>query len=189
MVSYGRGRPDAFETLYARHRKAVYRYVVRHCGNGATADELFQDVWMNVIRARTTYTPTARFATWLYTLAHHRLVDHWRASGLLKTMCIDADADVDVDDMIVAIPVAGAHTPEDLVGNRQVGERLRAALACLPPVQRDAFLLQQESGLSLAEIAALTGVGVETVKSRLRYAVAKLRAALSELREAFNDER
>ena len=187
MVAYGRGRLDAFEALYARHRKAVYRYVVRHCGNGATADELFQDVWMNVIRARSTYTPTARFATWLYTLAHHRLVDHWRASGLQKTMSIDADGDV--DDMIAAVPVPGAHTPEHVVGNRQLGERLRAALACLPPEQRDAFLLQQESGLSLAEIAALTGVGVETVKSRLRYAVAKLRAALSELREAFNDER
>ena len=142
---------------------------------------------MNVIRARSTYTPTARFATWLYTLAHHRLVDHWRASGLLQTTFIDGDDDT--DDMTAAVPVPGAHTPEDLVGNRQVGERLRAALACLPPVQRDAFLLQQESGLSLAEIAVLTGVGVETVKSRLRYAVAKLRAALSELREAFNDER
>jgi RNA polymerase sigma-70 factor, ECF subfamily len=187
MLAYARGRTDAFEALYARHRKAVYRYVIRHCGNGATADELFQDVWMNLIRARGTYTPTAQFSTWLYTLAHHRLVDHWRASGLVRAMSMDGDDDV--DNTIAAIPAPGAHTPEHLFGNRQVGERLHAALACLPPVQRDAFLLQQESGLSLAEIAALTGVGVETVKSRLRYAVAKLRATLGELREALNDER
>src|SRR3982750_3487203 len=89
MVAYARGRADAFETLYARHRKAVYRYVIRHCRSGATADELFQDLWMNVIRGRSTYVPTARFATWLYTLAHHRLVDHWRASGLLRTVSTD----------------------------------------------------------------------------------------------------
>ena len=187
MLAYAAGEAAAFDALYARHKGGVYRYLVRHCGNAGTADELFQDIWMNVIRVRATYAPSAKFATWLYTLAHHRLVDHWRASGLQKTMSIDADGDV--DDMIAAVPVPGAHTPEHVVGNRQLGERLRAALACLPPEQRDAFLLQQESGLSLAEIAALTGVGVETVKSRLRYAVAKLRAALSELREAFNDER
>jgi RNA polymerase sigma factor (sigma-70 family) len=187
MVAYAHGRADAFDVLYARHRGPVYRYLTRHCGNAATADELFQDVWMNLIRARATYVAAAPFATWLYTLAHHRLVDHWRASGLHQAVSIDGNEDVNEATMQVPTPMR--ETPERHVGNRQVGERLRRALADLPPVQRDAFLLQQESGLSLADIAQLTGVGVETVKSRLRYATSKLRAALHELREAFNDER
>ena len=81
MLAYASGRAVAFDTLYERHRSAVYRYLLRHCGNAATADELFQDVWMSVIRVRETWRPTAKFTTWLYTLARNRLVDHWRAHG------------------------------------------------------------------------------------------------------------
>src|SRR5258706_15025139 len=84
MLAYARGRAAAFDSLYARHKGGVYRYLLRHCGNAGTADELFQDVWMNAIRARERYAPTAKFATWLYTLAHHRLVDYWRASRQVK---------------------------------------------------------------------------------------------------------
>jgi RNA polymerase sigma-70 factor (ECF subfamily) len=138
-------------------------------------------VWLNVIRARATYVPTARFATWLYTLAHHRIVDHWRASGQAVSASIDGDDAT--RDVVDALPAARRDEPHVQVEQRELGARLRAALAALPPLQRDAFLLQQESGLALAEIAELTGVGVETVKSRLRYAITKLRADLGELRE------
>jgi RNA polymerase sigma-70 factor, ECF subfamily len=187
MLAYAHGTAAAFNVLYGRHRSGVYRYLLRHCGNAGTADELFQDVWMNVIRVRTTYRPTARFATWLYTLAHHRLVDHWRATG--QAMTISTDADEAADDAMRALAASRIDEPETQAGNREVASRLRAALAALPPVQRDAFLLQQESGLSLAEIGEMTGVGVETVKSRLRYAVARLRTALSKFHEGASDER
>jgi RNA polymerase sigma-70 factor (ECF subfamily) len=182
MLTYAGGDAAAFDALYARHRNGVYRYLLRHCGDGATADELFQDVWASVIRARTTYAPTARFGTWLYTLAHHRIVDHWRANG--QAALVSMDGDDDANDAVQGLPALRSDEPEIRAGNRETGERLRAALAALSPVQRDAFLLQQESGLTLNEIAALTGVGVETVKSRLRYALAKLRVALCELRAA-----
>jgi RNA polymerase sigma-70 factor (ECF subfamily) len=181
MLAYARGDAGAFDALYARHRNGVYRYLLRHCGNAGTADELFQDVWMNVIRVRATYAPSARFATWLYTFAHHRIVDHWRASGQAVSASIDGDDAT--RDVVDALPAARRDEPHVQVEQRELGARLRAALAALPPVQRDAFLLQQESGLSLAEIAGLTGAGVETVKSRLRYALARLRAELAELRE------
>ena len=181
MLAYARGDAAAFDALYARHRNGVYRYLLRHCGNAGTADELFQDVWMNVIRVRATYAATARFATWLYTLARHRIVDHWRATGQAALVSIDADETEDSDAHV--LPGPRIDEPEAQASNLQLAAHLRAAVAALPPLQRDAFLLQHHAGLSLPEIAALTGVGVETVKSRLRYAIAKLRADLYPLRE------
>jgi RNA polymerase sigma factor (sigma-70 family) len=140
-------------------------------------------VWMNLIRARAAYTPTAKFATYLYRLAHNRLIDHYRASGQVSLVSADDEAH---EDAVAALPASRGLEPEMRAENRQLGERLRSAVAALPPPQRDAFLLQQEAGLSLNEIAELTGVGVETVKSRLRYAVNKLRSELSDLRTVEN---
>ena len=192
MLSYAAGRAAAFDTLYARHKGGVYRYLLRHCGNAGTADELFQDVWMNAIRARDRYAPTAKFTTWLYTLAHHRLIDYWRASGKVKFASLDADDEISGDEgtraIVEALPASRRDEPEARLHTRQLGEQLRSALATLPDAQRDAFLLQHEGGLSLEEIAQLTGVGMETVKSRLRYAVAKLRGELWQLRAESREE-
>jgi RNA polymerase sigma-70 factor (ECF subfamily) len=178
MLAYVAGDVAAFDALYGRHRGAVYRYLLRQCSHRGTADELFQDVWMNLIRARASYAPTAKFATWLYRLAHNRLIDHYRASGHLTLVSAEDEAH---QDAVAALPGAPGDEPQARAENRELGERLRAAVAALPPAQREAFLLQQESGLSLAEIAELTGVGAETTKSRLRYAFAKLRENLVDL--------
>jgi RNA polymerase sigma-70 factor, ECF subfamily len=184
MLAYADGDAAAFDALYARHKGGVYRYLLRHCGNASVADELFQDVWMNVIRARAGYAPAAKFTTWLYRIAHNRIVDHWRASGRLAVVTVPGAADPDDDDdPLAAIPAPRRDEPDARAGAREIGERLWSALRRLPPAQRDAFLLHQEGGLSLAEIAELTGAGVETVKSRLRYAIDKLRADLAPLRD------
>ena len=179
MQTYATGNAHAFDRLYARHKGGVYRYLLRHCGNAGTADELFQDVWMNVIRARASYAPSAKFATWLYRIAHNRLIDHWRANGHLEL--VSASADEDEVDPLAAIAGARGDEPEVRAGAREQAVRLDLALARLPPAQREAFLLHQESGLELAEIAALTGAGIETIKSRIRYALAKLRIELLDL--------
>jgi RNA polymerase sigma factor (sigma-70 family) len=186
MLAYGAGRAAAFDVLYARHKGGVYRYLLRHCRNAGIADELFQDVWMNAIRVRATYVPTAKFTTWLYTLAHNRMVDHWRASGQVKFASVDDDSDGATRDAVDALPGNANAEPEARAQTRELGAQLQSALRALPPEQRDAFLLQYEAGLSLAEIAELTGVGLETVKSRLRYATAKLRGALGGLREEWS---
>jgi RNA polymerase sigma-70 factor (ECF subfamily) len=178
MLAYAAGDAAAFDALYARHKGGVYRYLARQCRQSGIADELFQDVWMNLIRARASYAPTAKFTTWLYRLAHNRMIDHYRASGHLTLVSSDDEAH---QEAVLALPAARASEPGPRAENRELGERLRAALAALPPAQREAFLLQQEGGMSLAEIAALTGVGAETVKSRLRYALSKLRAELDDL--------
>jgi len=178
MLSYAAGDAAAFEALYARHKGGVYRYLVRHCGNAGTADELFQDVWMNVIRVRASYTPTAKFTTWLYRIAHNRLIDHWRATGRVELVSAGVDDD---DDPLDAIPGPRNDEPDVRAGAREIGARIKQALAALPAAQREAFLLHQEGGLELSEIAELTGAGIETVKSRIRYAQAKLRVELGDL--------
>ena len=180
MLSYAAGDAAAFDALYARHKGGVYRYLVRHCGNAGTADELFQDVWMNVIRVRATYQPTAQFTTWLYRIAHNRLIDHWRATGRVEFTSAGVGDDDD-DDPLTAIAAARNDEPDVRAGAREIGARIKQALATLPAAQREAFLLHQEGGLELSEIAELTGAGVETVKSRIRYALAKLRAELGDL--------
>ena len=186
MLAYGAGEAGAFDKLYARHKGGVYRYILRQCRNAGIADELFQDVWMNAIRVRASYAPTAKFTTWIYTLAHNRLVDHWRASGHMKVASIDDDDENgEARDIVESIPGAANDEPETRVLSGELGAQLKDALAALPDEQRDAFLLQYEGGLSLAEIAELTGVGLETVKSRLRYATAKLRGALGQVRQAW----
>jgi RNA polymerase sigma-70 factor (ECF subfamily) len=179
MLAYAAGDAAAFDALYARHRGGVYRYLLRHCAHAGVADELFQDAWMSVVRARASYVPTASFATWLYRIAHNRLIDHWRASGRVELVAAGPDADD--DDPLEAIPGRRGDEPEVRAAAHEISSRLRAALAALPAAQREAFLLHQEGGLELAEIAALTGAGAETVKSRIRYALAKLRAELGDL--------
>jgi len=182
MLAYARGDAFAFERLYARHKGPTYRYFLRHTSERAAADELQQDVWLKVVRARERYSPEARFTTWLYTLARHRLVDHWRARSGASFVSLDDEG----DDAAPAIPLAhgvdcNRSDPLDRAIDAQLGQRLVTALGDVPAAQRDAFLLHVEAGLSLAEIAGLAGVPLETIKSRLRYAYRRLRAALEDL--------
>jgi RNA polymerase sigma-70 factor (ECF subfamily) len=166
MAAYRGGDARAFETLYARHRTRLFRFVLRSVQARAIAEELYQEVWMRVIEARTTYAPKARFTTWLYTIAHNRLVDHWRKRGL-TLVALEADD----------VP-SSSSDPADHAQARESLERFAAALEALPALQREAFLLHEEGELSVAEIAAATGANEETAKSRLRYAMAKLKAAV-----------
>jgi RNA polymerase sigma-70 factor (ECF subfamily) len=182
MLAYARGDATAFERLYLRHKGPTYRYFMRHTSDRATADELHQDVWLRVVRARERYTVDARFTTWLYTLARHRLVDHWRAKRRVAFESLDTTAD-DPPASGLQEPDPGSDfaDPLSLAIGAQDGRRLFDALATVPATQRDAFLLHVEGGLSLAEIARLADLPVETVKSRLRYAYRRLRSELEDL--------
>jgi RNA polymerase sigma-70 factor (ECF subfamily) len=173
MLAYGGGDAGAFEVLYRRHRGPLYRFLLRQVNDTATAEELFQDVWMRVIDSRERYQPRARFTSWVYAIAHNRLMDHYRASGRARFLSQEEAADA-----LDRLPSADIPA-EALVDMKRSAERLLAALARLPEPQREAFLLQQEGELSLEEIGAVTGVSRETAKSRLRYALAKLREELS----------
>jgi len=168
---------SAFEALYCRHRSGLYRYLLRQCESAATAEELFQDVWLNVVRAKQAYVVEARFATYLYRVAHNRLVDHYRRSAHRPSLSVQED-EPDPTELIAADSVA---QPEVRFEAKQQTERFARLLAELPEAQREAFVLREEAGLSIAEIADATGVNAETAKSRLRYALAKLRRGMLEL--------
>lgn len=173
MLAYRDGDAGAFDRLYDRHRGGVYRYLLRQCRNAAVAEELFQDVWMNLIRARTNYVVQAKFTTWLYRIAHNRLMDHFRRRDHLD-VSLDDETAAPVDEP-VAPPGMQPHTSAEA---RAQAAQLLALLGKLPEEQREAFVLQQEGGLSVEEIAEATGVSRETAKSRLRYALAKLREGM-----------
>jgi len=168
MLAYGRGDAGAFDTLYKRHRGALFRFILRAIKQRAAAEELFQEAWIRVIEARSRYAPQARFTTWLYTIAHNLLVDHWRRKGLTLVQ-------LDEEELVAAPdnPARQAEARESLA-------RLVQAIEALPAAQRAAFLLHEEAGLTVAEIAAATGTNEEAAKSRLRYAMAKLKAAVDE---------
>jgi RNA polymerase sigma-70 factor (ECF subfamily) len=181
MRAYGQGDARAFEALYARHKGATYRYFLRHAaGHTATADELHQDLWLRVIGARERYEAQAKFSTWLYTLARNRLVDHWRSRHGVSLASLEDDAI-----LTQAEESAAASRDDDdplhASIDAETRRRLVAALADVPPLQRDVFLLHIEGGLSLDEIASLTATSGETVKSRLRYAYRRLRETLEDL--------
>lgn len=176
MLRYGGGDAGAFETLYRRHRGPLYRFLLRQVGNEAAAEEIFQDVWMRIIDSRGRYQARAKFSSWLYAIAHNRVMDFYRASG--KTGFLDQDRS---EETLALLP-AGDPPAEIPIDRKRAAERLLEALAELPEPQREAFLLQQEGDLSVEEIAMATGVGRETAKSRLRYALAKRRSTLEKTR-------
>lgn len=172
MLAYRDGAARAFELLYARHKGPLYRYVLRLAGPAAVAEELFQDIWMNVVRARERYEVRAKFTTWLYRMAHNRVIDHYRRTK--PGVVVDAD-----DEMLDAAAEEAFREPDNEIERRRLGRRIIEQLALLPDAQREAFLLRHEAGLSIEEIAGITGVDAETAKSRLRYALAKLRRGLA----------
>ena len=173
MLAYAAGDVAAFERLYQRHRGKLYRFLARQLhGNGALADEFFQDVWQRVITSRQSWKPDAAFSTWLYRIAHNRLTDHWRA------LRHRPPAPHDADERTQRVP--DEDTPERQLSEFEERRRLQLALDELPEEQREVVLLRLEQELSLEEIGEMTGVGRETVKSRLRYAMDKLRQRLNQ---------
>jgi RNA polymerase sigma-70 factor (ECF subfamily) len=174
MLAYARGEMRAFETLYSRHRGALYRYLMRQSRDGEVANDLFQEVWSRVVTNRSRYEPRAKFRTFLFTLAHDCFIDHSRRMRARPVALVVEDADA-----ADLLPAGDDALPDKELERSEDSRRYRAALAALPPEQRDVYLLHEESDLSLEEIARVTGVGPETAKSRLRYAVNKLKAALS----------
>jgi RNA polymerase sigma-70 factor (ECF subfamily) len=173
MLRYRDGDVAAFETLYRRHNDALYRYLFRLCRNRAAAEDVFQEVWSKIIRARDKYRPTAKFTTFLYHVAHNCFIDYVRRNKKHgNTSNIEPDTQPGSGDL-----------PDDLTEKTIARRRLEAALRDLPDEQRDVFLLYEEAGLSLDQIASITDCKRETAKSRLRYATRKLRTAIDESTE------
>ena len=195
MSAYAAGDARAFEQLYGRHKAGLYRFIRRLLGSALNAqtDEVFQDTWLRVVQQRTRWAPQgATFRTWLFTLAHHRVVDMLRRSG--REVSVDAFDGEDGEPWAPAADPAGAawqHWPapasasggagtqtDEIAFWRRAGEKLLSCLEQLPLPQRSAFLLHHDDGLALDEVASALEVGFETAKTRLRYAMSKLRTCM-----------
>ena len=187
MAAYAGGDSRAFEQLYARHQAGLYRFVRRLLGTALNAqtDEVFQDTWLRVVNHRARWAPQgASFRTWLYTLAHHRAIDLLRRSG--REVSLDAfdgdDAQPWEPDATAwqhwPAPASAAPHSEELAFWRRAGEKLLGCLDQLPLPQRSAFLLHHDDGLPLEDVASALEVGFETAKTRLRYAMSKLRTCM-----------
>lgn len=182
MLRYAAGEAAAFELLYGRHEMRVWRYLFRSVKVQAVADDLLQDVWFAVARQAPGYQVSARFTTWIFTIAHNRLVDHFRsAKNHLSLHGLggsgDDDDSVALEETLAADSGFG---PVRQLQSREQAAALIAAVEQLAPEQREAFLLQAEAGMNVQDIARTTGVSFETAKSRLRYARGKLRQQLLE---------
>lgn len=180
MMAYAAGDPAAFARLYERYRGPSYRYFLRQLP-ADQADDCFQSLWLRVIDQAPRFQPVGAFSGWLFTLAHNLLMDHFRQRGRLREVETDELAEpgsgpLTADDG----SEAGAFDLPDAAAARQeLRERLLSLLDRLPFHQREAWVLKQETALSVAEVAAVTGTSIEGVRSRLRYATRKLKSGMA----------
>jgi RNA polymerase sigma-70 factor, ECF subfamily len=183
MLAFKSGDARAFRTLVQRHRGPVFNFIFRYVGHKARAEDLLQETWLKVVRGAGEYEPKARFTTWVYTIARNLCVDSARKETYRQADSLDAPARDAEDGRVVGETVAddGAQGPERGAHNARLRPMLQKAIAALPEEQREVFLLREYHGVSFKEIADVTGVNENTVKSRMRYALEGLRKKLAEL--------
>src|SRR5580692_12771584 len=174
MLRYRDGDADAFLALYARHKGPLYRYLLRQVRNAGVAADLFQEVWSRLIATRARYEARAKFATFLFHIAHNCTMDFFRRDLMMRRAA--RPDEIDAQSMEPEVPEH--QRPDGLAEFAEQQSALLAALGALPREQRETFLLHEETGLTIEEIARVTDVGIETVKSRLRYAIRKLKNSL-----------
>ncbi len=181
MKRFASGDARAFELLYDRHEKPVWRFVLRSVKEPAIADDVTQELWFAVTRSATEYEATAKFRTWLFTMARNRVIDLARTSKSVVSIDDESDAAKSVVSELAADSRLG---PLRQLESKDAARELLEAVEALPHDQRETFLLQAEGEMSIEEIAHATNVSFETAKSRLRYARSKLKALLSPVQGA-----
>ena len=174
MLDYQAGDMNAFETLYRKHKGPLYRYFVRQLHQQQLAEDLYQDTWGKVITAAAQYQVTAKFTTWLYKIAHNLLIDHVRAVKPL-----DKVAPLGEDETMDSLEAYSQASPESQLQQQQQVDMMKQCIAKLPPVQKEAFLLNIEMGMTAAAISDIANVTLEATKSRIRYAYQSIKQCIA----------
>jgi RNA polymerase sigma-70 factor, ECF subfamily len=183
MEAFQKGDVHSFEELLTRHRKPVMNFLYRQVGNEALAEDLLQEVFLRIIQGGPTYKAQAKFTTWLYTIARNLCVDNARRAKHRKARSLDQPVGEDgKGTMGDFVPDKGAGPDRQAIG-RQLQGRIAEAIETLPEDQREVFLLREYLNLPFKEIADIVGCPENTVKSRMRYALERLRQELDEYRD------
>ena len=184
MLAFKSGDARAFSTLVQRHRGPVYNFILRYVGQRQRAEDVLQETWLKVVRNSSEWQPKARFTTWVYTIARNLCEDSARKESFRKAASLDAPASHDEDDGRSKgdlVADENVQTPDRAAHNVRLRPMIEKALESLPTEQREVFLLREYQGIGFKEIAEVTGVNENTVKSRMRYALEGLRKRLGEL--------
>jgi RNA polymerase sigma-70 factor (ECF subfamily) len=184
MALYQKGDLGAFAELVARHEKRLWHFLQRFVHEQATAEDLLQEVFLRMIKSAPEWQPTAKVSTWLYTIARNLCTDHARRAVFRAAASLDGGGQEDsgARPLMDRIPAEGAGAESAVIG-REIAARIDTAVAALPLEQREVFLMREVMDMPFAEIAAAVGASEPTVKSRMRYALERLRTALEELRD------
>ena len=184
MMRFQGGDRAAFANLVRRHKTAIYNFVLRQVRTRSAAEDLTQDVFVRVVQNASDFKHEARFTTWAYAIARNLCIDHLRKMSLRRHPSLDQTTASDPGDG----PTLGERIADSRPGTAadraaigaEMGERMTAAVESLPAEQREVFLLREIGNVPFKEIAEITGVPENTVKSRMRYALERLQEALSE---------
>ncbi len=177
MWAYAEGDTSAFEPLFQRHRAPLFTYLRHQTGSRSVAEDLFQEVFLRLVRRRREYRRAGSFRSWLFTIAHNAMTDGRRRSALREAVS-ESDA-MEYHDATSERPASTAD-PLGASHATDLRERIEAALLRIPAEQREVFLLRERGGLDFQRIAEVTGSGIATVKSRMRYALSNLRRRLAD---------
>ncbi len=184
LSAYARGEAEAFEELYRRYRKPIFAFVHRFVSNPETAAELHQEVFLRVVRASGEFAERSKFSTWLYRIARNLCIDHLRRASHRQTRSLDQPrAEGDDDRRLEEVLADPKGDVERQVTRGELRKAIERAVAALPEDQREVFLLREVAGLAYKEIAEVVGCPENTAKSRMRYALERLRAALAHYEE------
>jgi RNA polymerase sigma-70 factor, ECF subfamily len=191
MAAFKNGDAKAFSELMARHEKPLWNFLRRFVAVESQAEDLLQETFLRVIRHAGDWQPSAKFSTWLYTIARNLCTDQARRMSHRKAASLDAPAgpaDASSGEGSGARRIdrldGGDRGGEVAAQNRQAASRIEQAVADLPHDQREVFLMREVMDMSFAEIATAVGASEPTVKSRMRYALGRLRQALEDLRDS-----
>jgi RNA polymerase sigma-70 factor (ECF subfamily) len=185
MRAYRAGDARAFEMLLSRHERPVWRFLRRSVGDPTLAEDLLQEVFLRVVKARDEWKGEAKFSTWLYTIARNLCVDQARRAVHRDAASLDAPTHraEDRPETLHDRLASGRRDAEGLTSDSELRARMDAAIAALPVEQREVFLMREAMDMPFAEIAGVVGAPEPTVKSRMRYALERLRVALEDFRE------
>ncbi len=178
MARYQQGDQTAFRELFERHKKGVYNYIFRFTGSTEESQEAFQEVFVKLHRAALSYEPTAKFTTWLFTIVRNLCIDHYRRKKLRRHVSLDETRGEGDDFSLYDVTASDDPAPEDQSSDREIARVLQSALLEINEDQREVFLMREKQGLKFEEIAEVLQVSINTVKSRMRYAMEALRKYL-----------